>query len=127
MKRIQIGRVFTTKCWLLRTKEFVEEYILLAKDVSGEKLIEKLKHTLTPKSVLLEIGSGLGTDWNILNESYEVVGSDYSPEFLYCLRNEYPEGTFIAMKMVSKIYLKIILIFFLSKIIMNLKIMILFC
>jgi hypothetical protein len=65
-----------------KTKESVKEYIELAKDVNGSELIEKLKQVLPLKSDLLEIGSGPGTDWVILNESYTVTGSDNSPEFL---------------------------------------------
>ena len=58
-----------------KTKESVEEYIKLAKDVNGRQLIEKLEQILIANSILLEIGSGPGTDWKILNESYNVVGS----------------------------------------------------
>ena len=65
-----------------KTKESVEEYIKLAKDVHGEELIEKLSHFLPSNSLLLEIGSGPGTDFQILKKEYRVVGSDYSTEFL---------------------------------------------
>ena len=84
-----------------KTKESVEEYIRLAKDVSGEQLIEKLKRTLLPNSVLLEIGSGPGTDWKILSEYYKVVGSDNSTEFLKHLINEHPKGEFIEMDAIT--------------------------
>lgn len=59
-----------------KTKESVEEYIELAKDVNGRQLIEKLVKILPPGSVLLEIGSGPGTDWKILNNIYEVISSE---------------------------------------------------
>ena len=65
-----------------KTKESVEEYIKLAKDVSGKQLIEKLQQVLPINSVLLEIGSGPGTDWKILSKTYKVIGSDNSTEFL---------------------------------------------
>ena len=65
-----------------KTKESVEEYIKLAKDVNGEQLIEKLKSYLMSNSLVLEIGSGPGTDFQILMKDYRVVGSDYSAEFL---------------------------------------------
>ena len=61
-----------------KTKESAAEYIRLAKDVNGGELIEKLKEFLPSNSIVLEIGSGPGSDWNILNEDYEVVGSDNS-------------------------------------------------
>ena len=80
-----------------KTKETVEEYIRLAKDISGIDLIEKLKEVLLENSSLLEIGSGPGTDWNILKECYNVTGSDNSVEFLNYLRTENPNGSFIEL------------------------------
>tara|TARA_R110002124_G_scaffold2112_2_gene13976 strand:- start:10244 stop:10480 length:237 start_codon:yes stop_codon:yes gene_type:complete len=65
-----------------KTKESVVEYIQLAKDVNGKELIEKLELVLPSQSSLLEIGSGPGTDWEILDKPYKVVGSDNSNEFL---------------------------------------------
>ena len=65
-----------------KTKEFVEEYIKLAKDVDGGQFIKKLNNFLPSNSLLLEIGSGPGTDFTILDKDYRVVGSDYSTEFL---------------------------------------------
>lgn len=80
-----------------KTKESVDEYIELAKDVNGELLINKLRKHLQTKSSLLEIGSGPGTDWKILNEYYEVVGSDNSKEFLNRLTDNNPEGKFLEL------------------------------
>ncbi len=65
-----------------KTKESVEEYINLAKDVNGLQLIKKLNIFLQQNSSLLEIGSGPGTDFQILKRDYKVIGSDYSNEFL---------------------------------------------
>ena len=84
-----------------KTKESVEEYIHLAKDVSGKELIGKLKRVLSSNSVLLEIGSGPGTDWRILNESYNTVGSDNSTEFLNDLINKNPKGEFLELDAVT--------------------------
>lgn len=78
-----------------KTKESVTEYIELAKDVNGAELIEKLKEVLLSNSTLLEMGSGPGSDWKILNECYSVTGSDNSSEFLNHLNKEYPKGNFI--------------------------------
>ena len=64
------------------TKASVEEYIKLAKDVNGSNLITKLRQFLPENSDVLEIGSGPGSDWNILNEYYNITGSDNSKEFL---------------------------------------------
>ena len=84
-----------------KTKESVNEYIQLAKDVNGLQLIEKLKQVLQPNSVLLEIGSGPGTDWKILNKSYNVIGSDNSIEFLNHLITENPNGEFLELDAIT--------------------------
>ena len=84
-----------------KTKESVEEYIRLAKDVSGNELIDKLLRILPTNSTLLEIGSGPGTDWKILNKSYKVIGSDNSPEFLNHLLTNNPNGEFLNLDAVS--------------------------
>jgi cyclopropane fatty-acyl-phospholipid synthase-like methyltransferase len=83
------------------TQDSVNEYIKLAKDVSGKDLIEQLKLVLKSNSSLLEIGSGPGTDWEILNESYQVTGSDYSKEFLSHLASENPNEEFLELNAVS--------------------------
>lgn len=80
-----------------KTKESVEEYVRLAKGINGLELIKKLKKFLPLKSTILEIGSGPGTDWKILNESYEVLGSDNSPEFIRHLISTNPKGQFIEL------------------------------
>lgn len=84
-----------------RTKESVEEYITLAIDVNGKQLIEKLKRSLPSSSNVLEIGSGPGTDWKILSESYNVVGSDNSNQFLSHLISAYPKGEFLELDAVT--------------------------
>ncbi|MEQ8239946.1 MAG: class I SAM-dependent methyltransferase [Cyclobacteriaceae bacterium] len=84
-----------------KTKDSVEEYIRLAKDVSGQELINKLKNFLPINATLLELGTGPGTDWNILSADYEVVGSDNSPEFLSHLNSTNPKGSFIELDAVT--------------------------
>jgi len=80
-----------------KSKESVQEYIELAKDADGRQLIEELKKVLPSNSVVLEIGSGPGTDWKILKESYEVIGSDNSTEFLNYLISNNPKGEFLEL------------------------------
>ncbi|WP_190808801.1 trans-aconitate 2-methyltransferase [Flagellimonas sp. S3867] len=70
-----------------RTKASVEEYIKLAKGVDGVELIQKLNNYLPSNALLLEIGSGPGTDFQLLKKDYRVVGSDYSTQFLNRLIN----------------------------------------
>lgn len=84
-----------------KNKESVEEYTRLAKDVNGSKLIHKLTQFLPPASTILEIGSGPGTDWNLLNKTYNTTGSDNSKEFLNHLASENPSGKFIELDAVS--------------------------
>lgn len=84
-----------------KTKESVDEYIRLAHDANGQQLIDKLKNYLSPKSSLLEIGSGPGTDYKILNTEYDVVGSDFSTEFLSRLKSEYTLGEFLELDAIT--------------------------
>ena len=65
-----------------KTKESVDEHIRLAKDINGSNLIEKLTQVLALNSNILEISSGPGTDWKILNKFFAVTGSDNSSELL---------------------------------------------
>ena len=80
------------------TKESVEEYIRLSDGYSGINLINPFIEFLSPDSVILEIGSGPGKDWEIFNKKgFEVVGSDYSEEFVDYLKNKYPKNQFIKL------------------------------
>ena len=83
------------------TQESVDEYIRLARDVNGDGIISKLKNYLPDNSTLLELGSGPGTDWQILDQSYQVTGSDLSLVFLDHLRKSFPKGTFLHIDAVS--------------------------
>ncbi|MGC1204380.1 MAG: class I SAM-dependent methyltransferase [Flavobacteriaceae bacterium] len=84
-----------------KTQKSVNEYIHLAKGFNGSELIDKLKNVLQQHSIVLEIGSGPGTDWSILNRFYKVVGSDFSLEFLNHLRYKYPTGEFLNLDAVT--------------------------
>lgn len=84
-----------------QSKETVEGYLKAAADVDSKPLIEKLKGFLSAGSTLLELGSGPGTDWRILNESYSITGSDYSQEFLEHLKAENPEGEFLQLDAIT--------------------------
>ena len=84
-----------------KTKETVDEYIKLAKDANGNQLIQKLEQVLPLHSVLLEIGSGPGTDWKILNKSFHIIGSDNSTEFLKHLVSKNPNGEFLELNAIT--------------------------
>jgi len=83
------------------TKESVEEYVRLSEGISGKDLTERLKKVVAPNATVLEVGSGPGTDWNILNETYSVVGSDNSTEFLDHLKAKNPLGEFLELDAVT--------------------------
>lgn len=84
-----------------KTVASVKEYITLAKGVDGSELIEKLKDFLPKNSSLLEIGSGPGTDWKLLNKYFKVIGSDNSNEFLNHLTTSNPKGEFLNLDAIS--------------------------
>lgn len=69
----------------------------MAEGHDGKLLIERLKDFLPAGSSLLEIGSGPGKDWKLLQEDYQVIGSDNSRAFLNHLRGCYPEGEFMEL------------------------------
>lgn len=80
-----------------KTKASVQEYIKLSKGVNGQFLIDKLKLFLQKKSLLLEIGSGPGSDWEILSKSFNVIGSDNSQEFIKHLKEKFSQGEFLEL------------------------------
>lgn len=79
------------------TKTSVKEYIAAAEGIDGSEHINRLKEFLPMGSKVLELGTGPGKDWVILQNSYSVLGSDYSKEFLTYLSATYPEGRFIEL------------------------------
>ncbi len=83
------------------TKDSVQEYIQMAKDVNSKGLIEKFKTFLKPQSSILELGSGPGTDWNILQQDFRVTGSDNSLEFLRHLKESFPKGEFLELDAIT--------------------------
>ena len=83
------------------TKPTVEAYIKSAKDINGGKLIERLKLHLPKGSTILEIGSGPGSDWEILDKAYNAIGSDNSTVFLEHLIAKNPQGEFLELDATS--------------------------
>lgn len=79
------------------TPESVLEYIQAAKGFDGKRNIETLKDVLPTDSTLLELGSGPGSDFEILNKRYSVTGSDYSNAFILHLKNKYPNEQFLQL------------------------------
>lgn len=79
------------------TKASVDLYYKMTENINGQLLIDKLKDYLSPKSSLLELGTGPGHDWKILSKDYKVIGSDLSDEFLARLKVNYPTGEFLKL------------------------------
>ena len=79
----------------------VDEYIKLAAEVNSKAIIEKFKQVVPLNAEVLELGSGPGTDWELLNEVYETTGSDFSEVFLAHLKAKYPDGNFIQLNAIS--------------------------
>jgi SAM-dependent methyltransferase len=64
------------------TNETAVQHIKMAEGYDGKELIEKLKSYLSAGSTVLELGSGPGTDLEVLSQYYHVTGSDFSQQFL---------------------------------------------
>lgn len=84
-----------------KTKASVKEYIKAAEGFDGKLLISKLKKYIPSGASILEIGSGPGTDLNILKKDYEVIGSDNSTEFINHLISNNPKGKFLELDAVT--------------------------
>ena len=82
-------------------KTSVEEYIQAAEGVDGSDLIDQLKLFLPQGASLIEIGTGPGTDWRILKQHFDIVGSDNSEAFLDYLNSKYPSGQFIKLDAIT--------------------------
>ena len=60
----------------------VEDYVKMAEGYDGRDLIEVLKQYVPTGAAVLELGMGPGKDLDILNESFQVTGSDNAQTFL---------------------------------------------
>ncbi len=79
-----------TKKNFYHNKADVLEYIAAREGLDGRALIEILKKYLPPGSKVLEIGIGSGKDLDLLNETFQAVGSDFSKIFLEIYRQKNP-------------------------------------
>jgi trans-aconitate methyltransferase len=70
----------------------------MAEGHDGKLLIDRLKDFLPAGSRVLEIGSGPGADWNLLQKDYQVIGSDNSKAFLNHLHQRFPGGEFVELE-----------------------------
>lgn len=72
-------------------KDNVAAYIRMADGYDGKLLIAALGRYLPPGSRVLELGMGPGKDLLMLNEHYQVVGSDASAIFVERFRKLHPK------------------------------------
>lgn len=83
------------------TKESVDEYINMSAGINGLNIITELKKYLSLNSKILELGSGPGSDYEILDKDFNITGSDMSMEFIDRLKSKYPEGKFLNLDAVT--------------------------
>lgn len=83
------------------TSDNVNKYIAMTRNINGIKLIDELKKILPQHSSLLELGSGPGNDFSLLNKDYHVIGSDLSVEFLKHLNTRFPQEQFLKLDAAS--------------------------
>lgn len=79
----------------------VLEYIQMCEGMDGSFLIEILKKYLKPNSTILELGTGPGTDLDILKKNYKATGSDYSQIFLNIYKEKNKEADLILLDAVT--------------------------
>lgn len=79
----------------------VDEYIKMAEGYDGEELITILTQYLPQDSSILEIGIGPGVDFHILEQFYQVTGSDYSPIFVDRFKQNHPNARVLILDAVT--------------------------
>jgi SAM-dependent methyltransferase len=79
----------------------VEDYIRMAEGYDGRELIEILKTYLQPGATVLELGMGSGKDFELLSETYQVTGSDYSTVFVDRYRQKDVEADLVLLDAVT--------------------------
>ncbi len=78
-------------------KDNVDNYITTSGGHDGSELINILKFHLPQKSKVLELGMGLGKDFEILNEDFIATGSDKSDVFLNRYKKKNPDSDVILL------------------------------
>ncbi|WGK69961.1 class I SAM-dependent methyltransferase [Candidatus Haliotispira prima] len=74
------------------SKEIVEKYVETRDEYPTHKCIfAAVEKYLPHNGSVLELGSGSGADYAVLQQNYRVTGSDYSPEFLAVLHQRFQQ------------------------------------
>lgn len=77
------------------------EYIESCEGKDSRFLIEILKRNLRSNSTVLELGMGPGCDLDLLSETFQTTGSDYSQTFLDIYREKNPSADLLLLDAVS--------------------------
>lgn len=70
-------------------------YSLMMKFSKNTFVINEFKSRISNEKKVLEIGSGTGKDYQILRETYDITGSDYSDAFLKMLSKKFKHDEFL--------------------------------
>lgn len=77
------------------------DYIEMAEGYDGRELIKVLKQYLPDGASLLELGMGPGVDLELLNQSYQVMGSDNAQTFLDIYRQKNPDADLLLLDAIA--------------------------
>ena len=77
------------------------EYIKMAEGYDGREFIPILRKYLAENATILELGMGPGKDIDLLNEFFQVTGSDYTNVFLERYQNRHPNADLILLDAVT--------------------------
>jgi SAM-dependent methyltransferase len=98
-----VARVLLSAQWVkynvgyYHTQNGIDEYVEMAEGYDGRELIAVLRKHLQPGATVLELGMGPGKDLDLLGETFQVTGSDYTPLFLDRYRAEHPDADLLLL------------------------------
>lgn len=75
----------------------VEEYVEMAEGFDGSEFVPILRRFLPDGAAILELGMGPGKDIDILNQYFQVTGSDFSQIFLDRYRKTHPNADLVQL------------------------------
>lgn len=76
-------------------------YSLIMRFSNNSYVIDEFKSRVSHEKKVLEIGSGIGKDYQILKETYDITGSDYSDSFLNTLKKKFDGDKFLKLNAVT--------------------------
>ena len=79
----------------------IENYIQMAEGYDRRELIAELTKNLARNSTVLEIGMGPGTDLDLLEDYFQVTGSDYSEIFINRYKKKHPNAKLVVLDAIT--------------------------